>query len=288
MLGDVVGEPGLRGLQQVLPHLRELLQIGFVVVNGENAHASGRGITDAEAKRIFGAGADCITGGNHSFAQNSGPSLHDRERRILRPLNYPAGAEVPGRGSGLFEAPGGCQVAVINLAGQVLMQPFENPFAAFDREYSLLRDSARIVLLDFHAETTSEKCCMGWHADGRASVVVGTHTHIPTADATVLPNGTGYITDLGMSGPYRSVIGVRADIIRQRLTTLLPSRHVVATEDVRVCGVLADVEELTGRTRSVARVEVPVEGSDPDWRQAEHLAQQLGEGKPASDADKLS
>ena len=268
-VGDVVGTPGLRALEDLLPRLRARLGLGYVVVNGENSLMNGRGISENECRRILAAGADCITGGNHSFAAQGADVLHAREPRLLRPMNYPRGAEVPGRGSAIIPAADGTPVAVFCASGQLHMGGYDNPWVMMDRELPLLEGRAKIILVDFHAEATSEKIAMGWHLDGRATAVVGTHTHVATADARILPGGTAYITDLGMTGPHDSVIGVRRDVVVKRLCSMLPARFVVAQGDVRLNGLLLDVDRTTGRPLRTTRLELPADAPDdsfpPDW-----------------------
>jgi len=247
-LGDVVGRPGRTAVQQGLPSLIDTHRPLFTIVNGENA-AGGVGITPDIAEEIYRAGADAITLGNHAFNKRDiGPFL-ETKRPIVRPGNMPK--DVPGRGCCVVEKEG-IRLAVMNLCGRVYMESYDDPFAAFDQLVGTL-DTPHIFL-DFHAEATSEKIAMGYHADGRASVVVGTHTHVTTADETVLEGGTAYITDVGMCGPVRSVLGMDREIILKRFRTTLPQRFEVANEPGVISGVVVGVERDTGRATRIARI----------------------------------
>lgn len=254
MIGDVIGRPGRDAVTRLLPELRRKLATDFVVVNAENS-AHGKGVTDETAQQLFDAGADVLTTGNHVFAQRRTELLLESEPRLLRPLNYPPGTV--GRGSGVFTSSGGHAIAVVNACGRVFMNHYDDPFRAMDAEVARLATQTRVILLDFHAEATSEKVAMGWHLDGRVSAVIGTHTHIPTADEMVLPGGTAYITDMGMTGPYDSVIGVQKQQVLSGILTMLPTKFEVAEPRmVRLCGVLLKVGEGTGRASHIERVRV--------------------------------
>lgn len=243
-LGDVVGTPGREVLERRLPGFREEHAIDFCIVNIENI-ADGAGINKSSYKAIRDAGADVCTTGDHVYRKADVLRLFKREPdRLLRPLNYPAKAA----GKGLTVIDG---VAVINLQGRVFMEPSGDPFEAVDAALSRL--DAEIVVVDFHGEATSEKRAMGWHLDGRASALVGTHTHVPTADEEVLPNGTAYISDLGMCGPYASVIGRNAPNVLKSMTTKMYAPFDVATDDVRACGAIIDVDDATGRATAIKR-----------------------------------
>ena len=247
-LGDVVGRPGRTAVQQGLPSLIETHRPLFTIVNGENS-AGGVGITPDIAAEIYRAGADAITLGNHAFNKKDiGPYL-ETGKPIVRPSNMPSG--VPGKGVCVVEKEG-VRLAVMNLCGRVYMESYGDPFAEFDRLWDLHRDAH--VFLDFHAEATSEKIAMGYHADGRATAVVGTHTHVTTADETVLEGGTAYITDVGMCGPVRSVLGMDREIILNRFRTTLPQRFEVANEPGVISGVVVGVEKDTGRATRIARI----------------------------------
>jgi len=252
-IGDVVGKPGRRTLAQMLPALRRELEADLVIANGENS-AGGFGITQETFDDLVAAGVDVVTGGNHTWHMREAYALLDSEPRILRPANYPAGT--PGRGAGVFRASGrsAAAVGVLNLEGRVFMGPLESPFRVGRDEAERLRREAAVVVVDIHAEATSEKSALGWYLDGRVSAVVGTHTHVQTADERILPEGTAFITDVGMTGPRDSIIGMARDGALQRFLTLLPARFEVAAGPVQLNGVLVDVEERTGRARRIERV----------------------------------
>ena len=238
--GDVVGRSGRHAVARHLPRLRDRLQLDAVVVNAENA-AGGFGITPSTADELFDAGADVLTLGNHSFDQPQGVGLVERESRILRPANYPPGT-VPGRGAGLYDV-NGYQLLVVSLHGRVFMDALDDPFGAADRELDAapLGQVADAVFVDIHAEATSEKTAMGYHCDGRASLVVGSHQHVPTADARILPGGTAYQTDAGMCGPYDSVIGMEVDEpLRRFRTRMRGGRFEPAGGEGTLCGVYVE------------------------------------------------
>lgn len=247
-LGDVVGKPGRTAVLQGLPSLKATHKPLFTIVNGENS-AGGVGITPSIAEEIFGAGADAITLGNHAFNKREiGPYL-ETGKPIVRPSNMPPG--VAGRGLITVQKEG-IELAVLNLCGRVYMDSYDNPFQEIDRLFEGLKTPHRFV--DFHAEATSEKIAMGWHCNGRATAVVGTHTHVQTADETILPGGTAYITDVGMCGPVRSVLGMDREVILRRFRTTLPERFEVANEPGVICGVVVSVERETGRAISIQRI----------------------------------
>lgn len=250
-LGDVVGEPGRKAVAAMLPVLKEELAIDFIIVNGENA-AGGRGITPKIAISLMRAGAAVITTGDHIWDQKEIVPFLAEEPRVLRPHNYPEGA--PGSGSIILETKK-CKVAVVNLQGRVFMQPtLDNPFPAISDLVDSIRLETPVIFLDFHAEATSEKVAMGWHLDGRVSAVVGTHTHVPTADERVLPGGTAYLSDAGMCGPVDSVIGSQIEPVLERFKTMLPARFGVGRGTVRVNGALVTVDPSTGKALSIERV----------------------------------
>jgi metallophosphoesterase (TIGR00282 family) len=252
-VGDVVGRPGRRAVKELLPALRERFHADFVVANAENA-AGGSGITPETAQELLDAGCDCLTGGDHFFDQKSVMDLAERDRRILRPANWSRHA--PGHGRGVFEPRAAVKVAVVNLMGRVFMGvPAENPFDAADEALAALRAETPVVVVDFHAEATSEKIAMGRYLDGRVSVFLGTHTHVPTADERVLPKGTAYVTDLGMTGPHDSILGRDAESVLAKMRSGIPARFSVAKGDVRLQGVAATVEVETGRAKAIERVE---------------------------------
>ena len=256
-LGDVVGRPGREVVAQHLPGLISDHAIDFTVVNGENS-AHGFGITQATFDALTDAGADAVTLGNHTWDQKQAMALADRDDRFIRPANYPAGT--PGRGAFLFEARNGARVLVANVMGQLFMNPvLEDPFATADRilETAPLGVAADAVLFDFHAETTSETMCFGHHLDGRASLVVGTHTHVPTADHQILVGGTGYQTDVGMCGDYDSSIGMdKEEPLHRFVTKVSRGRMEVASGPATLCGVCMDVSDRTGLTERIGPVRI--------------------------------
>lgn len=247
-LGDVVGKPGRKLLLERLADLQREWETDFTVVNVENA-AAGRGVTPSIADDVLAAGADVLTTGNHVWAQREITDYIDREPRLLRPYNFPQ--DTPGAGLFRGRSRQGQPVAVLNLQGRVFMQSIDCPFRALDRVLDELGDDSPVLLVDMHAEATSEKCAMGWYADGRVTAVLGTHTHIPTDDARVLPGGTAYCTDVGMSGPYDSVIGTRPDLAIERFLTARPVRFKVAGHNTRLAGVVVDCDPETGRSSSI-------------------------------------
>ncbi|MCB0877129.1 MAG: TIGR00282 family metallophosphoesterase [Solirubrobacterales bacterium] len=237
-IGDIVGGPGRRGLAKLMPGLRDELAPDLVIANGENA-AGGVGITERTAEEIFAAGVDLITTGNHVYRHRDAYGFIDRCERLVRPANYPKGN--PGRGSAIVEA-AGAQVGVLDLSGELQLTVARSPFPAADAELAeLRRRGAEIVFVDFHAEVTSEKVAMGWHLDGRVAAVVGTHTHVPTADARVLPGGTAFISDVGMTGARNSVLGVEIEDAVGRFVTQMPARFRTAEDDVWINAVVVDV-----------------------------------------------
>jgi metallophosphoesterase (TIGR00282 family) len=251
--GDVVGRSGREGLAEHLPALKRQLQLEFVIVNAENA-AAGFGITEATANELFDAGADCLTLGNHSWDQKEALTYIVREPRLIRPLNYPQLANAPGRGSQLFDTMDGKRVLVVNLLGRVFMDALDDPFAAVDRELEAcpLGAVADAIIVDIHAEATSEKMAMGHFCDGRASLVVGTHSHVPTADAQVLPGGTAYQTDAGACADYDSVIGNQKEEPLRRFTTRISGgRYRPAEGPATVCGVFVETDPATGLARRI-------------------------------------
>ena len=256
--GDVIGRSGREGLAEHLPGLRRRLGLDFVIVNAENA-AAGFGITESTARELFQSGADCLTLGNHAWDQKEALTYIVREPRLIRPLNYPAMADAPGRGAQLFETEAGHRVLVVNLLGRVHMDSLDDPFAAVDRELEAcpLGLAADAVVVDMHAEATSEKMAMGHFCDGRASLVVGTHTHVPTADAQILPGGTAYQTDAGGCCDYDSVIGNDKEEPLRRFTTRISGgRYKPASGPATVCGVFVETHPGTGLARRIEPIRV--------------------------------
>ena len=251
-LGDVVGRPGRVAVMEQLPALRERYALDFVVVNGENA-AGGFGITEPILNELFDAGADVVTTGNHVFDQREALVFIERHDRLLRPLNFPPGT--PGKGAGLFKAKSGAEVLVINAQGRVFMADLDDPFRAVERELEAcgLKSGADAILIDFHAEATSEKEALGHFVDGRATAVIGTHTHVPTADEQILNKGTAYISDAGMCGDFDSVLGMDKEEPLQRFLTKIPTgRFAPSSGEATLCGVAVEVDDRTGLARAIA------------------------------------
>jgi metallophosphoesterase (TIGR00282 family) len=251
-IGDVVGSPGRHGLERVMPELRERHSPDLVIVNGENS-AGGLGITEGTAEELFAAGAGVITTGNHVYKHRDAYEFLDREQRVVRPANYPAGN--PGRGHTVVEV-AGQRVGVINLSGAVQLKVARSPFSEVDSILQRLAGDADVILVDFHAEVTSEKVAMGWHLDGRVAAVFGTHTHVPTADARVLPGGTAYISDAGMTGSRAGVIGVKREQALESFVTQMPVRFETAEEDVWVMGAVVEIAP-NGLAQSIEQVLLP-------------------------------
>ena len=257
-IGDVVGEPGLAFLEANLPRLKKRHGVHFTVVNGENA--SGVGVLPRQAKAIYAAGADVVTLGNHTWNRIQIADFLESDRYTLRPANYTS--RVPGRGWGVYDGPKGVRIGVINLIGRCEMDSnFENPFTTADRVLKRM-EGTDVVLVDFHAEATSEKGAMGWYLDGRVQAVWGTHTHVPTADGRVLPKGTGFLTDLGMTGPADSVLGMKPGQAINRFLGGLPMRFEPAEGPCKLQGAVFAIDTATGRCQSVTRVDI---GEDENW-----------------------
>ncbi|MBC8095851.1 MAG: TIGR00282 family metallophosphoesterase [Akkermansiaceae bacterium] len=257
-IGDIVGSPGRRAIAELVPMLRAQHGLDFVIANGENS-AGGNGITSRIAEEIFAAGVDVITSGDHLWDQKEVIELLHHEKRFIRPLNYPAGT--PGQGSGVFEIPGSkfqvphqALIAVINVQGRTFMADLENPFHAVRVEVERLRPQTKIIFVDVHAEATSEKIALARMLDGQVSAVVGTHTHVQTADEQIFPGGTAYLTDAGFTGPHESVLGREIQPVIQRFLTSMPQRFEVAKERVMLQGVIVEIEEASGKAVSIARV----------------------------------
>lgn len=252
-VGDIVGKPGRRALQNHLNKVREEHDISLTVVNGENA-AGGFGITASIMDILFEMKVDVITTGNHVWDKKEALTLITKEDRLLRPLNYPPGT--PGAGSVVVRSSEGLKVAVLNVEGRVFMRPVDCPFRAAENEIELLSNETSIILVDIHAEATSEKIAMGRFLDGRVSAVVGTHTHVQTADDQIFPGGTAYITDVGMTGPSESVIGVKHEIIVNRFLTGLPERFETAKNYPQLQAVVISVNPADGKAESITRLNI--------------------------------
>lgn len=250
-IGDIVGKPGRRAVRYFLPRLRKSLGIDFVVANGENM-AGGSGITPATASEVFEAGVDVITSGDHLWDQREVESLLLSESRLVRPYNYPK--STPGQGFVVNHKDDLPPVGVLNLQGQTFMKPIENPFFAADEGVEELRKETSIIFVDMHAETTSEKIAMGRFLDGRVSAVVGTHTHVQTADEQIFPGGTAFLCDAGFTGPHESILGREIEPILRRFTTYRPQRFGVAAERIILNGALIEIDGTTGMARSIEQI----------------------------------
>jgi metallophosphoesterase (TIGR00282 family) len=263
-IGDIVGQPGRRAVAELLPRLRERHSLDFVIANGENS-AGGSGITPKTAGEIFSAGVDVITSGDHLWDQKEVMELLANEKRFLRPLNYPAGT--PGQGSGVFEVQSPKSkvqspllIAVLNAQGRTFMPPLENPFSLAADEVKRLRAQTKIIFVDFHAEATSEKIAFARMLDGQVSAVVGTHTHVQTADEQIFPGGTAYLTDAGFTGPHESVLGREIEPVLKRFLTGMPQRFEVAKNAVLLHGCMIEIDEATGKAMKIQRVSEAANG----------------------------
>jgi hypothetical protein len=250
-IGDIVGRPGRDLVRQGVRPLVARHGIDLVIANAENA-AAGTGITRELGDQLLDAGVDVMTSGNHIWAKREAIDYIGAEPRLLRPANYPPG--VPGRGSHVARTRDGRSVGVINIMGRVFMPSLDDPFAVVVREIEALQTRCRVIFVDFHAEATSEKMAMGWHLDGRVTAVIGTHTHVQTADERVLPGGTAYLTDVGMTGPHDSIIGVEIEPALARFLSGMPSRFEPATANPRLNAVIVDADDATGRAVGVERL----------------------------------
>jgi 2',3'-cyclic-nucleotide 2'-phosphodiesterase len=254
-IGDIVGEPGRRAVKELIPKLRRRYNFHRVIANGENA-AGGSGITVNTAAEIFAAGVDIITSGDHLWDQKEVLSLLKNEPRFLRPLNYPP--ETPGQGSRIFRAEGLPPMAVINVQGRTFMADLENPFRLMDEEVKRLREDTKIIFVDMHAEATSEKIALARMLDGRISAMIGTHTHVQTADEQVFPGGTAFLCDAGFTGAHESVLGREIEPIIARFLTNMPQRFNVASERIKLQGAVVEIDENTGRAVTIERVSEPL------------------------------
>jgi len=250
-IGDIVGSPGRKIVHDRLHDILELRQIDLCIANGENS-ASGFGITPRLAEELFASGIEVLTGGNHIWDRKEILDFFPHEPRLLRPANFPNGS--PGKGLYVGRTKGGAAYAVLNLQGRTFMAPLDDPFRAAIAELAKIPPDIKAIVVDMHAEATSEKQAMGWYLDGKVSAVLGTHTHVATADNHVLPGGTAYITDVGMTGPHDSVIGMEKAGIMQRFLDAMPAKFAVAEGDVQMNTVLLDVDEATGHARSIERL----------------------------------
>jgi metallophosphoesterase (TIGR00282 family) len=258
-IGDIVGQPGRRAVVEFLPKLRQQQALDFVIANGENS-AGGSGITPKTAGEIFSAGVDVITSGDHLWDQKEVMELLQNEKRFLRPLNYPPGT--PGRGSAVFEVRSSefgvrSSIGVLNVQGRTFMPPLENPFLLAAEEVKRLRQQTKIIFVDFHAEATSEKIAFARMLDGQVSAVVGTHTHVQTADEQIFPGGTAYLTDAGFTGPHESVLGREIEPVLRRFLTNMPQRFEVAKDRVLLHGCMIEIDDASGKAVKIQRVAEP-------------------------------
>jgi len=254
-IGDIVGNPGREAVMKLLPVLKEEHKLDFVIANAENA-AGGSGITPKVAEELFSSGIDVLTSGDHIWKKREIFDIIDKDERILRPVNFPSGA--PGRGSGVFKAKDGIKVGVINVQGRVFMEALECPFRTSRQAQEEISKETKIIIVDIHAEATSEKVALGWYLADGVSAVLGTHTHIQTADEKILSSGCAYITDVGMAGPFDSVIGRRVEDVLERFITSIPVRFEVAKENIWLQGVVLDIDEQTGKAKSILRIQKKV------------------------------
>lgn len=251
-IGDIVGAPGREAVKALVPKIKKEEGVDFVVANAENA-AGGSGVTPNVVDELLGYGIDVLTSGDHIWQKKEIFELINKEPRLVRPANYPEGA--PGIGSTVVKTASGIAVGVINLMGRVFMEAIDCPFKTAMKELERLKGHTKVIVVDMHAEATSEKIAMVWFLDGLVSFIFGTHTHIQTADERVYPKGTAYITDLGMTGPYDSVIGRRPEQIIERFVLQIPTKFLMAEENVQLHGAIADIDEETGRAKSIKRVQ---------------------------------
>jgi hypothetical protein len=257
-IGDIIGSPGRMAIRELLPALISKKKIDFVIANCENA-AAGFGVTRKNVEELFSYRIDVLTSGNHIWNKKEVLEFIGDFEKLLRPANYPAAA--PGSGSVLIPLPTGEYVGVLNLAGRIFMQPIDCPFVTAKNKIAELREKTKIIIVDMHAEATSEKKALGWYLDGEVTAVLGTHTHVQTADETILPQGTAYISDAGMTGPFDSVIGIKKEAIIERFLTQMPNKFDLAKDDIRMQGVIVDIDLESGKANAIERVSVKLKDS---------------------------
>ncbi len=257
-IGDIIGSPGRMAVRELLPPLISRKKIDFVIANCENA-AAGFGVTRKNVEELFSYQIDVLTSGNHIWNKKEVLEFIGDFERLLRPANYPAAA--PGAGSVLIPLKTGEYVGVLNVAGRIFMQPIDCPFAAAKNKVAELREKTNIIIVDIHAEATSEKKALGWYLDGEVSAVLGTHTHVQTADEEVLPQGTAYISDAGMTGPFDSVIGIKKEIIIGKFLNQMPNKFDLAKDDIRMQGVIVNVDTASGKASSIERISIKLKDS---------------------------
>jgi metallophosphoesterase (TIGR00282 family) len=246
-VGDIVGNPGRKAAREMISSIRRELPFDYCIANGENS-AGGTGITCVVAQELYKSGIDAITLGNHTWSKREVTNFIDSDQKIIRPANYPP--ELPGKGSAIIDG----KLGIVNLLGRVYMDNVDCPFKALDRELEYLKSRVKVILVDIHAEATSEKCALAWYADGRVSCVLGTHTHVQTADERILPCGTAFISDVGMTGPHEGVIGVDREIVIEKFTSYMPVRFELAKGSLQFNAVYLEIDDKTGRTLSIKRL----------------------------------
>lgn len=249
-IGDIVGNSGRKAIKELIPSIKKKHVIDFTIANGENS-AGGSGITYVTAQDLYKSGIDALTLGNHTWSKREVLNFIDSDSNIVRPANYPEGN--PGNGSAII-ASHGKKIGILNLMGRVYMEDVDCPFKAAERELEQLKSKVKVVLVDMHAEATSEKCALAWYLDGRVSCVLGTHTHVQTADERILPFGTAFITDVGMTGPYEGIIGMEREIIINKFLTKMPNKFEVARGPAQFNAVILEIDETTGKTKSIERI----------------------------------
>jgi len=250
-IGDIVGSPGRRAVKELIPVIKKREKADFVIANGENA-AGGSGLTPRLAEELFSYGVDVLTSGDHIWKKKEIMEKLDEEKRILRPANYPKG--VPGSGWGVYTLKNGLKIGIINLLGRVFMEAVECPFRVAREALEEIKRETPIVIIDIHAEATSEKIALGWYMDGMVSAILGTHTHVQTADEHIYPKGTAYISDVGMTGPHDSVIGRKVEQILARFITQLPTRFEMAEDNIRLNGAMVSIDDKTGGAKAIKRI----------------------------------
>lgn len=249
-IGDIVGNPGRKIAKEMIQVLKKENVFDICIANGENA-AGGSGITHVVAQELYSAGINAVTLGNHTWSKREILNFIDSDNKIIRPANYPT--ELPGKGS-MIIGTDKCKVGILNVMGRIYMDSIDCPFKAAERELEYLKSQAKVIIVDMHAEATSEKCALAWYLDGRVSCVLGTHTHVQTADERILPFGTGYITDVGMTGPYEGIIGVDKDIIINKFLSHMPVKFEVAKGSTQFNAVVMDIDEKNGKTLKIERI----------------------------------
>jgi 2',3'-cyclic-nucleotide 2'-phosphodiesterase len=252
-IGDIVGKPGRRAVSEFVPLLISEKKIDLVIANCENA-AAGFGVTREIVEELYGSRIDVLTSGNHIWNKKEVLDFIGDYETLLRPANYPA--STPGSGAVLIPTAKGEYVGVLNLAGRIFMHPIDCPFVTAKNKITELRKKTKVIVVDIHAEATSEKRALGWYLDGEVSAVLGTHTHVQTADEEILPQGTAYISDVGMTGPFDSVIGIKKDVIIERFLTQMPNKFDVAKGDIRMQGVMLDIDSISGKANSIERISI--------------------------------